>query len=216
MLSSIQALQLAKAPSSSNSSSAENANQGGAAQSLTLPQAETMLARLVEEGWFEKSPKGFYSLSPRGLMELRGWLVDTYNDDDEEGNRGKRIKFCAACRDIITIVSPPLVYLWRKGKGMLTVQGQRCSNRDCTGRLHDTCIRNFFRMQQSERCPVCKAEWPGDKYVGERAITTTEQYMQGRRRSGNTAAARQSNAGVNGQVNGDAEDDEEEDEEDDS
>lgn len=71
-------------------------------------------------------------------------------------------------------------------------------------------------MQQSERCPVCKAEWPGDKYVGERAITTTEQYMQGRRRSGNTAAARQSNAGVNGQVNGDAEDDEEEEEEDES
>jgi non-structural maintenance of chromosomes element 1 len=118
VLSSIQALQLAKAPSSSNSSSAENANQGGAAQSLTMPQAETMLARLVEEGWFEKSPKGFYSLSPRGLMELRGWLVDTYNDDDdEEGNRGKRIKFCAACRDIVTIVSPPLRVFMEEGKG---------------------------------------------------------------------------------------------------
>jgi hypothetical protein len=217
VLSSIQAVQLAKVSSSSNSSSMENANQGGAAQSLTIPQAETMLARLVEEGWFEKSLKGFYSLSPRGLMELRGWLVDTYNDDDdEEGNRGKRIKFCAACRDIITVVSPLLhlfsgeeknVCVWMLTDG----QGQRCSNRDCTGRLHDTCIRNFFRMQQSERCPVCKAEWPGDKYVGERAITTTEQYMQGRRRSGNTAAARQSD--VNGRVNGDAEEDNEEEEE---
>lgn len=68
-------------------------------------------------------------------------------------------------------------------------------------------------MQQSERCPVCKAEWPGNKYVGERAITTTEQYMQGRRRSGNPAAGRQSDAAVNDQVNGDAEDGEEEEEE---
>lgn len=116
VLSSIQAVQLAKVSSSSSSSasastSTENTNQGGAAQSLTIPQAETMLARLVEEGWFEKSAKGFYSLSPRGLMELRGWLVDTYNDDDDEegggNNRGKRIKFCAACKDIITIVSLP-------------------------------------------------------------------------------------------------------------
>lgn len=120
VLSSIQAIQLAKVSSSSASSGStttDNANQGGAAQSLTMPQAETMLARLVEEGWFEKSPKGFYSLSPRGLMELRGWLVDTYNDDDEEGNRGKRIKFCAACRDIITIVSLPPLGVQRRGKG---------------------------------------------------------------------------------------------------
>lgn len=121
VLSSIQAIQLAKVSSSntSGSTSTENANQAGAAQSLTIPQAETMLARLVEEGWFEKSRKGFYSLSPRGLMELRGWLVDTYNDDDEEGNRGKRIKFCAACKDIITIVSLPLVHNCRRGQGSI-------------------------------------------------------------------------------------------------
>jgi hypothetical protein len=120
VLSNIQAIQLAKVSSSSSSSrtSTDNAtNQGGAAQSLTIPQAETMLARLVEEGWFEKSPKGFFSLSPRGLMELRGWLVDTYNDDEEEGSRGKRIKFCAACRDIITIVSTPSPVFRRRERG---------------------------------------------------------------------------------------------------
>jgi non-structural maintenance of chromosomes element 1 len=47
-------------------------------------------------------------------------------------------------------------------------------------------VRNFFRMQQAERCPVCKIAWPGDKFVGERAVTSTERYMQGRRRSNNT------------------------------
>ena len=71
----------------------------------------------------------------RGLIELREWLVETYNDmeeeeeeeeedddDDDEGEgsesgsngrrsrsrrrqKWERIKFCDACKDIITIVS---------------------------------------------------------------------------------------------------------------
>jgi hypothetical protein len=107
VVSSMQAIQLAKA-SSGDSSRGESTNatqsQGGAAQSLTMSQAETVLKQLVEEGWLEKSRKGFYSLSPRGLMELRGWLVATYNDVNEDGRRMEKIKFCAACRDIITMV----------------------------------------------------------------------------------------------------------------
>ncbi|KAL1979986.1 hypothetical protein VTN96DRAFT_4832 [Rasamsonia emersonii] len=170
VVTGIQAMQLARASGDANrresNGAATQASQGGAAQSLSMSQAETMMNRLVEEGWFEKSSKGFYSLSPRGLMELRGWLVETYNDEDEDGHRANRIKFCAACKDILTV-------------------GQRCANRDCPGRLHDTCMRNFFRMQQAEQCPVCKAPWPGDKFVGERAITSSERYMQGKRRSHN-------------------------------
>lgn len=41
-------------------------------------------------------------------------------------------------------------------------------------------------MQREEKCPVCKTDWTGDNFVGEKAITTTERYLQGRRRSGNT------------------------------
>lgn len=41
-------------------------------------------------------------------------------------------------------------------------------------------------MQQAEQCPVCNAPWPDDKFVGEKAITTTNQYLQGKRRSTNT------------------------------
>ena len=71
-----------------------------------------MMNTLVEEGWLEKSQKNFYSLSPRALMELRGWLFETYNDvDDEEDNEeegeesvSKRIKLCFACKEIITTV----------------------------------------------------------------------------------------------------------------
>ncbi|GAA91995.1 DNA repair protein Nse1 [Aspergillus luchuensis IFO 4308] len=164
VISSMQALQLAKAGAGDanrreSGTQQQQATQGGAAQSLTMTQAETMLKQLVEQGWFEKSRKGYYRLSPRGLMELRGWLVAAYND---EGIR--KIKFCAACRDIITA-------------------GQRCGDRDCTGRLHDHCMRNFFRMQKSESCPVCKSAWPGDRFVGERAITMSDPAAQRARRS---------------------------------
>jgi hypothetical protein len=72
-----------------------------------MRDAENMMTRLVEEGWFDKSAKGFYSLSPRGLMELKGWLVETYNepaDEDDDEPRSDKIKFCHACRDIITVV----------------------------------------------------------------------------------------------------------------
>ncbi|KAJ9225697.1 hypothetical protein DTO207G8_4618 [Paecilomyces variotii] len=168
VVTGMQAVQLAKVSSADRrESAAMQQPQGGAAQSLTMQQAESVMKRLLDEGWLEKSRKGFYSLSPRALMELRGWLVATYNEEDDEGRRVNKIKFCAACKDIITA-------------------GQRCANRDCLGRLHDICMRNFFRMQQAEKCPVCKADWPHNKFVGERAITTTEQYQQGKRRSGNT------------------------------
>lgn len=68
-----------------------------------------MMRTLIEEGWFEKSIKGFYSLSPRALMELRGWLWETYNDiDEDEGEEervSRKIKQCFACKEIITTVS---------------------------------------------------------------------------------------------------------------
>ncbi|BCS25518.1 uncharacterized protein APUU_50229S [Aspergillus puulaauensis] len=160
---SIEAIQQSKVGGGNRreAGSATQATQTGAAQPLNMTQAETVLKQLVEDGWFEKSRKDFYTLSPRGLMELRGWLVATYNDENEEGRRNNKIKFCAACRDIITV-------------------GQRCGNRECLGRLHDHCMRNFFRVQKAEQCPVCRAPWPGDKFVGERAVVTTGQ----NRRSG--------------------------------
>ncbi|KAJ5594614.1 uncharacterized protein N7459_000822 [Penicillium hispanicum] len=129
--------------------------QGGAAQNLSMKQAEEVMKRLVEEGWLEKSRKDFFSLTPRALMELRGWLVLTYNDT-VDGRRIDRIKFCAACKDLITV-------------------GQRCGTRDCSGRLHDHCMQNFFRMQQTRKCPVCKKDWPGDNFVGERAVTSANR-----------------------------------------
>lgn len=108
VVSGMQAMQLARVSSADagvrRRESMGTGTQGGAAQSLTMSQAETVMQQLVDEGWMEKSRKGFYGLSPRGLMELRGWLIATYNDEMDDGGRAK-VKFCAACRDIITVVS---------------------------------------------------------------------------------------------------------------
>jgi hypothetical protein len=107
-ISSIQAIQQAKVSALDRRHSenpATQATQGGAAQSLSMTQAESMMRNLVDEGWLEKSQAGIFSLTPRALMELRSWLISTYNDDDGNSRRAGRIKFCAACKDIVTVVS---------------------------------------------------------------------------------------------------------------
>ncbi|CAG8393255.1 unnamed protein product [Penicillium salamii] len=144
----LQAVGLHKAPTTRPATDEPSQTQSAASQSLTMTQAEKMILNLIEEGWFQKSRKGYLTLTPRALMELRGWLAMEYNDEESA-----KIRFCAACKDMVTV-------------------GQRCADIHCEGRLHDHCIRNFFRMQQAEQCPVCQAEWPGDHFVGERAINT--------------------------------------------
>ncbi|KIV84723.1 hypothetical protein PV11_00489 [Exophiala sideris] len=175
-LSGIEAIQVGR------SQSRRETQKGNATQStagmLGAKDAEVMLTKLLEEGWLEKSRQGFYSLSPRALMELKGWLVDTYNDEDEDGEKREKIKFCHACKEIVTV-------------------GQRCPRRECPCRLHDICTQNFFRMQRSQTCPVCKTEWDGQHYVGEKAITTSDSYQNGRRKSGHrhrTDATTEANA----------------------
>lgn len=74
---------------------------------LTSTEAESLLSNLAVEGWLDKSRKGFYSLSPRALMELKGWLVETYNDEDDNV---QKIKSCQACKEIITVVRYPAAH----------------------------------------------------------------------------------------------------------
>ena len=107
-INSMQAMKLARPTAENRRESQNGATQGSSGQGLTLVQAEKMLKTLVEEGWFEKSRKGYYSLSPRALMELRGWLIETYNDpneEEEEEDPIPKIKQCMACKEIITVVS---------------------------------------------------------------------------------------------------------------
>lgn len=180
-ITSMQAVRLHKPRDDDRETQNGAETQGSVGQGLKMVEAEKMLKTLLDEGWFEKSKKGFYSLSPRALMELRGWLIETYNDVDEEDDeeeRVPRIKQCAACKEIVTVVSTV-----DAPSGFLSdsVKGQRCSQRTCPCRLHDICTQNFFRMQRSRDCPLCKTEWTGNDFVGERAAPKNQQ---ARRRGG--------------------------------
>jgi len=187
-----QALNLAKAPVDSSNRRASGAatqesqtQEVGTSQqlnaSLTMAQAEKTLRLLVSESWFEQSDRGFYSLSPRALMELRGWLFDTYNDrevdsdDSDEGHPHRKIKNCSACQEIVT-------------------KGQRCPDPTlrCPGRIHAHCVGKLWRAQGGrEVCPECKKEWRDPLPVGEKAARRTRQ-------SGSMGGRRSGGAGMDG------------------
>lgn len=197
-VNSMQAVKLAKAPNDSaarrESGAGGQTQRAGQAASagLTLAQAERVLADLVSEGWLELSAKGYYTLTPRALMELRGWLIDTYNepsdeeDDEDDEEPRERIKFCKACKEIVSM-------------------GQRCPTLTCPARLHDGCVRNMFRAQGgNEQCPVCKTAWTDAPPVGEKAARNGGD---GRRASTNgNAAARRRSGGATSAVPDDADD----------
>jgi hypothetical protein len=129
----------------------------------------SLLSSLVAEGWLDKSRDGFYSLTPRSLMELWSWLVATYNDPDSDTD-WQRIKFCEACKEIVTY-------------------GQRCNEPNCTIRLHDICEDGFWRTRPGKTCPKCSTPWEGNHFVGERAVTSRSGFQRGRGRRGRRSEA---------------------------
>jgi hypothetical protein len=161
-LTSMQALEtkLRKAPRQSEG----EANSQAIDKGLTPEQTEKLLAKLKQEKWLEESSQHFYRLAPRALMELRSWLVDTYNDSDDP-DEWQRIKFCEACKEIVTI-------------------GQRCADFECNVRLHNICEAAYWNSRPNHNCPRCDTIWDGKQYVGQKVITSTEEYLRGKRRSG--------------------------------
>lgn len=171
----------------------EDQPQQAADRGLRHSEVERLLASLVDEGWFELSEgePGYYSLSVRSLMELKTWLLEEYNDPDAGPEDWQHIKFCEACKDIVTV-------------------GQRCPDRDCNVRLHDICTEAFWRTRRGGQkiCPRCQNAWTGQNYVGERAVTQTAAAGRGRanrsrRSSGNGSMSHQ---GADGEVEMDEDD----------
>ena len=189
-----QARKLARPPAPANNAAQNgDADRDGATQQrsadrgLKHSDVERLLPSLVEEGWFEESDEGFYSLSPRSLMELKTWLVTAYNDPDAGPDAWQRIKFCEACKDIVTV-------------------GQRCPERDCNTRIHDICSEAYWRTRRGgeRKCPRCQTAWTGENYVGERAVTETAAShrrvrRKDRRKSDPDVMAVDSGAGEDGQ-----------------
>ncbi|KAH8911430.1 hypothetical protein BR93DRAFT_924124 [Coniochaeta sp. PMI_546] len=158
----------ARPPRQSNAGDDETQTQGGD-KALKHSEILTLLANLVAEGWLEKSRAGFYSLTPRSLMELKSWLIETYNDNEPreeegEGEVWQPIKFCEFCKEIVTV-------------------GQRCEDPECLTRIHDICQRSYWESRPDKKCPRCEKDWSAKLYVGERAVTATEAYGRSKRKS---------------------------------
>jgi hypothetical protein len=161
-----QAIKLGRPPRTHTPAANDDSSgtQANANKGLKHSEVLALLPSLVAEGWLEKSSDGFYSLAPRALLELRSWLTASYNDADAE-DEWQRIKSCEACKEIVTV-------------------GQRCTERDCTARLHDICQEAYWKARREKKCPTCDREWTGKHFVGERAVTRTEAFRRGRRRGG--------------------------------
>ncbi|KAG6006266.1 hypothetical protein E4U43_000464 [Claviceps pusilla] len=203
----MQAIKLARPPSRRQSqmhddetADPDTPSQNAVDRGLKHSEVETMLRRLVEGEWFSKSRDGFYTLTPRALMELRPWLVETYNEV-ASGDEWQRIKVCEACKDIVTI-------------------GMRCSEPRCVLRLHDFCQDAFWRARRSNQCPRCQTEWKNDRYVGEKAVTMTEAYQRGRRKSGGRRSTLADDvirqAAMEAETDGDDDDDDDDEDENDN
>ena len=74
---------------------------------LTKTAGEAAVDTFIREGWLERSRAGFISLSERGLLELKSYLTQMFNDvDEDEETRTDKIRTCHACQEIITKVPP--------------------------------------------------------------------------------------------------------------
>ncbi|KAI3582466.1 Nse1 non-SMC component of SMC5-6 complex-domain-containing protein [Fusarium oxysporum f. sp. albedinis] len=164
-ITEMQAIKLARPNRRESQIDVETQTQTTVDKGLKHSEVEAVLANLVEGGWFEKSNEGFYTLSPRALLELRPWLVESYNDPDLGLRDWQRIKFCEACKDPVTI-------------------GLRCAEVDCNFRLHEVCEEAFWRTRRDSKCPRCSTEWSSHKFTGERAVTSTDAFQRGRRKNG--------------------------------
>ncbi|KAF2473039.1 uncharacterized protein BDR25DRAFT_332737 [Lindgomyces ingoldianus] len=165
------------------------------AKSLTISEADRVLSELLSQSFLHLSRAQYYSLAPRAFIELRTYLKETYNEpadpDDPDDEPLIRVKDCEGCREIVTV-------------------GQRCADRACGCRLHDHCTQQFFRGQNQRggrgKCPVCKVEWTGDVFVGERVVVGST----GARRGGGNGGRSSSSAVGVGEDGGDEDEDEEE------
>jgi hypothetical protein len=120
---------------------------------ISIPEAEVVLRKLLDDAFLHLSKAKYYSLAPRALMELRAYLKETYNEDASESeNPVIRIHDCEGCQEIVT-------------------HGARCNNRDCAVRWHAACANSYYRARKegNRKCPKCKTECRGDIMVGEGA-----------------------------------------------
>jgi hypothetical protein len=76
---------------------------------LTKTAGEAAIQAFIREGWLEKSRNGFITVTERALLELKGYVMEMFNDIDDDGEEGGRVdkmRTCNGCQEIVTKVCP--------------------------------------------------------------------------------------------------------------
>lgn len=113
---------------SSGSTSSRIESEDAIITRLSLEESEHFLQDLECYGWLERYREN-YTLSTRGLVELKKFLLDTYGKSPEG-----TISTCFGCDDILT-------------------RGFSCSNPDCHIRFHSHCRDLVHKSKNSDDCP---------------------------------------------------------------
>jgi hypothetical protein len=145
------------------------ATQSGLLQGpgLARPAALQALSRFVQEGWLHKSSSDFYSLTPRSLMELQTYLQEMYGPEQDDADmvdatrpdrsrQAQLIKPCVLCKELV-------------------LQGYRCTDLDCSARIHSFCFSKWEDLSTSSgrKCRTCQRQiWDREQMlpVGERVF----------------------------------------------
>ncbi|UZJ54259.1 hypothetical protein CBS101457_003579 [Exobasidium rhododendri] len=155
-------------------------------------KAERVCDRMVRCGWFRLTRLGRYSLTPRSLMELQGYLTSTFDD---------YVSNCVDCKELLT-------------------EGSACSHSRCDVRVHRHCLLRWERSLQANRddekiCSQCLNVWIQTP-VGEAVLLSTNEDIRSARGKGarrRQRAAAGSQADAEDAENDMAEEEEEEEEE---
>ncbi|ODQ47347.1 hypothetical protein PICMEDRAFT_71427 [Pichia membranifaciens NRRL Y-2026] len=95
---------------------------------FTLEEADLFLKDLECYGWLERNLNN-YTLAPRGLVELKKYLIDTYGKCPEG-----TVSVCYGCGDILT-------------------RGIACSNASCHVHFHRYCCELVQKSRDDNSCP---------------------------------------------------------------
>ncbi|EMG47881.1 DNA repair protein, putative [Candida maltosa Xu316] len=70
-----------------------------------LTEAEGLVDRLIDDGWFVNTIEERLLLSIKSISELKEYLIDTYGSDENDG----KVLLCRQCKEIVTLgyMTPP-------------------------------------------------------------------------------------------------------------
>lgn len=97
----------------------------------TAREANALLNRLIDDGWFDLTEENRLVLSLRSMCELRPFLLERY------ANEG-RLYTCHQCKELVTM-------------------GFKCPLA-CPVAFHQRCLA-FHQRQAPAACPACHAPW---------------------------------------------------------